>query len=264
MDWPASVGSKLDRAYEHLALLPVETGRYFESHPYRAPLDEHYEEARFVLRVVLPVPLRVSILIGDVVHNARSALDHLANALILAHDALPTTKTGFPIFDLEGKFNAKEKAFPEGKGFSMLPGVPDMALAIACDVQPYHMGQDAERHPLWVLYKLSNSDKHRQLSLVAGAAQGAYIHLVEPNDGPIAMYGDMTAGVIYDGDEMARFPTTRDDILSRQLDKKVQLTGFVSLDERPVWRGEPLEEALLRVLGFIGESIIPRFRPFFT
>jgi hypothetical protein len=261
MIWPASVDLKLKRAHEHVTALGAETARYFIGHPYGFPLDEHYEDARFILKVVTPPPDWISVLIGDVLHNARGALDHLVYNLAFANSSTPHPKSGFPIYNCERGY--------EGGGVRIISGVHPDAAEIIRSLQPYQMGklpvmEDPHRHPLSVLYHLSNADKHRHLSPTVGSAKRVQVWLSEPDAGPIAMFGEMAAGMIYDGNEVARFPTTRDEVLRRQLEPEIQLTPFVALDEGDIWRSEPVEQVLLRTLEFIGGHVLPRFRPFFV
>jgi hypothetical protein len=255
MDWPASIGHKLDRAHVQLAAVGAEIALYIKGNPYRTTLDEHHHDARVIFQVIRPPPPGISILIGEVVHNARCALDHLVYALALANNRVPDPKSGFPIFETEKGFN--------GRGIDIIRPLDPRAIEIIRELQPYHMGQDAQRHPLWVLYHLSNIDKHRHLGAVIGSIRGPWVQLMEPDDGPIAMFPDMAAGVFYDGDEIARFPATRHEVVRRQLELEGQLTAFVALDEGTIWRGEPVEQVLLRTLGFIRDRVLPRFRPFF-
>jgi len=104
---------KLDRAYEHSKALEDEATGWIKAKPYGI-VDEpdpettpdwvsaRHHHRRFRVTRVDPVPDRFSILIGDCVHNLRSALDHLALALARRHTPSMTADeirgSEFPIF----------------------------------------------------------------------------------------------------------------------------------------------------------------------
>jgi hypothetical protein len=122
---------------------------------------EHF----FVIREVRRPDPFLGILIGDALHNLRSALDHLAFQLV-AFPAVPggpkadEDKRAFPICS-HSKFwpAAKEKI----RGAS--PGVE----AIVERLQPYNGGQTL----LWSLHELNNWDKHRLLHLAGNHLYGS-------------------------------------------------------------------------------------------
>lgn len=63
--------------------------------------DQVYDSAKseivFTGRVLHPPPLRLGVIVGDLVHNVRSALDHLVWQLVLANAQQPTRATQFPV-----------------------------------------------------------------------------------------------------------------------------------------------------------------------
>lgn len=120
-----------------------------------------------------------SLVIGDIVQNIRSSLDHMAYALATAYtNPFPqefARKSQFPIFGDE-----TEKGVP-GHGSSMFRdnALPTMikcidprAQTFIEGVQPYQMGANFRDHPLWKLSHLVNTDKHRILHLSAAYAAG--------------------------------------------------------------------------------------------
>ena len=61
-----------------------------------AESDPNTGDQVFKFRVRAPIPVDLSLVIGDAVHNLRSALDHLAWQLVLANGQTPTTQTAYP------------------------------------------------------------------------------------------------------------------------------------------------------------------------
>jgi hypothetical protein len=117
-------------------------------------------------------------IIGDVVHNLRSALDHLVWQLTLANGNTPPPnpvprdscwrKIGFPIWlkpypaDHRGNLIPWASARKEPKS---LWGVRPSLRADFEALQPFKHGQNAAKEPLAILDELWNIDKHRHLHL---------------------------------------------------------------------------------------------------
>jgi len=110
-------------------------------------------------QVIRKPPSHLSVIIGDCLHNLRSALDNLAFELALAYTQGPLAKkieeaSAFPIQHVQTK---KSKDRFE----SMTEGIHPKAKQVIADVQPYIQGEKFASHPLWQLNELSKRDKHR-------------------------------------------------------------------------------------------------------
>jgi hypothetical protein len=152
--------AKLDWAVQKLEALDLESKRWLESQPLRV-VDEFDEEAGcHILRLhktTVPADhLRMGLMVGDVVHNARSALDQAAWLLACRTNPVqelwePTTgwKISFPITREPGRF----------KTHRVLPFLHEDAIAVLEKLQPYQGGNipDCLGH----LDLLWNIDKHR-------------------------------------------------------------------------------------------------------
>lgn len=123
------------------------------------------------------------LIIGDAVHNLRSALDHIAFDLTVAYqeDTNPgqpisrdlIRSSEFPVIptvnERTGMTGDAEHRFDSAAG-SKLAGVhPDARAAIKA-AQPYHRGAQSETHELWLVHDLDRVDKHRELIVTAAAA----------------------------------------------------------------------------------------------
>lgn len=91
---------------------------------------------------------------GDVLHNLRTALDHLAWQLVLANRNVPTRHTGFPIAESPSKLVSIFRKKVAGMR-------PEAKKAIK-DLRPYNGGND----PLWRIHYLDIVDKHKELLIV--------------------------------------------------------------------------------------------------
>src|ERR1700687_47569 len=91
---------KIERAKEHIRNLEAEINAFWTPDRYAiAPeVDHRTGDEVFKIHGNLEVPARWGCIVGEVVHNLRSALDHLAWQLVLANGGTPNRATEFPIF----------------------------------------------------------------------------------------------------------------------------------------------------------------------
>ncbi len=113
-----------------------------------------------------PLFTRVGLLVGDVVHNIRSALDHLVYQLALINaggNVARPDRTQFPIRDSRSRFD-------QAAATDLAEVAPNHRDVIE-GFQPYHPMEENIAvgpyfHPLAMLRDLSNTDKHRILTPV--------------------------------------------------------------------------------------------------
>jgi hypothetical protein len=153
------VGEKLDRAEVHRETLKGMLRTYLDDNMtgWRAKLD-HSGQWDFSGGGKQNSDLAWSVVVGDIVHNLRSALEHLAGALLEGNHKAPTDDTTFPV--MERRLTTKRagvKALPNIKP----GGIQDPARVILDGVQPYTYGDDFALHELWLLHKMWNYDKHK-------------------------------------------------------------------------------------------------------
>lgn len=140
-------------------------------------LGKEYDAKRHRVNVFIesiePLPVEWGLLIGDVAHNYRSCLDHVAWALVERGRTPPRALTEeqkgkiyFPVIPSRTWFN-KSLA-------RLLPGVRRADIAVVRRYQPYHERESRRpRHALAVLHSLSNDDKHRSVQPAQAAPQAA-------------------------------------------------------------------------------------------
>lgn len=162
--------AKLRRADLHLTELTDKIGEYVKADHSRLSGNYDADAFTYELRVeAAEAPNHVlwSVIVGDIVHNLRSALDHLVWQLVLLANARsPGPQHEFPIALDEQVYRRKG-----GMRDRMLAGVAETHRAIIDRVQPFVLGDDAENHSLAHLKRLSNTDKHRVLPLVMFTTQ---------------------------------------------------------------------------------------------
>jgi hypothetical protein len=163
-DWPAELREareKVRRGVEHLSSFKGAHAAFLETQPYRVAVAFEHECGCHVARIqiVEQPPLRLSTIIGDVVHNFRSALDFIAWQLALRHSRNLANKhrssISFPLTTRPGCFETHKAV----QFFS------PTAQAVLKGLQPRSdLGPDDKRFFLRPLSVLSNADKHRALT----------------------------------------------------------------------------------------------------
>lgn len=239
--------AKIDRAKFHF--------KQFESH-LRAFEKDLYgliatkDDPQTGERVVYAMHPRVlflgfSIVVGDVIHQARSSLDHLIYGMIVANRAKPERRSAFPVFWEADKYKIN--------GRPMLEGLSPAAIAIVEGLQP--IKPDYTTDPLYILNELWNRDKHRLLSMTnirLNAFKEGYRDMARTFylESPIL---NLTVAATEDGAEIGRFrPPLK---LTPEVDviQQADITGPLFEDAGPATGQDPLK--LLSLLIETVESI---------
>jgi hypothetical protein len=118
-------------------------------------------------------PVRLSVLAGEVVYQARSALEHLVWALVKANHKKPGKDNTFPIrrTPIGTKGLSDQQAFIAATKRKELAGVPIAAIRLIEKLQPYNSG-DRPDYVLTVLHQMARDDRHRSppSSFVSGTS----------------------------------------------------------------------------------------------
>lgn len=146
----------------------------------------------------LPDEMRGAMLLGDMIHNFRAALDHQMWAITsnTAKAGRNARRVQFPIHTTTKGWTKWRNEW--GKHYG------EKVLAVLAEAQPCHL--DAERyrnHPLGLLQSLSNTDKHRALNVTAHIAHDGYPFRVAPEP-PGGVRVTTHAGPIEPGTVIAR------------------------------------------------------------
>jgi hypothetical protein len=147
---------KIERAKKHLLEFEAEKDFFLSTKPYgvAARFKPEQKLTEYVVGTVPEIPDSLSVIVGDVVHNLRSSLDHLASELV--RDA-GGSDAGiyYPICE---NFQRYQSESP-GKTRGMRPEAKEAIDS----TKPYGGGNEA----LWGLHQLSITDKHKLLVPVA-------------------------------------------------------------------------------------------------
>jgi len=161
---------KLNRAETHLKAIREAVQRYGGADFCELVTKPDYKRrptARF--HNVAPLDPEIPLLIGDCVHNLRSALDHLAFQLAIGHSGSLTEQqarnVSFPIFDNGPNFRGAKR---RGRGAAhKMAGMSRSARAAIERLQPYHRRKHPELRALWMLDEMWQVDKHRLIHVTA-------------------------------------------------------------------------------------------------
>ncbi len=154
--------AKLQRAEESIHSLDQEITAFYDCDPQPYKIVGQHQngglEYTFVAFGDPKVPLRFSVLAGEIIHHLRSSLDHLIYALIVKNGGTPYTNNQFPICLTTKKF---ENACKRG----LINGVSESAKQLIMNVQPY-TSPTPDDTVLHVINYYDIVDKHRLLVVV--------------------------------------------------------------------------------------------------
>lgn len=182
----SGIVAKVDRAGEHVDALYAEIRHWAEGRPYtllsepEGPSQQHRIYLHF--RDVPPNTQHWGLLLGDAVHNLRSALDHLVYALAVRESGqdppLAARHLGFPITTAAEEWRGQKHT--KTRGLS-----PEMR-ALVKSVQPFSsVGGDPDADLLAILSRLDIADKHRTAVPVAVLPHGFQGYVRTITEGPV-------------------------------------------------------------------------------
>jgi len=247
----------LGHARSHLATLEAEISQYLASGACSISRTRNIDELRqgsewvFTLEVRAPVPEELSALIGDALHDMRSALDYLVWGLAVREGGDPplhAREVGFPIrTDRADFFNATNRQIGE---------LPAAARAAIEELQPFH----GPPHDLlrW-LNELSNVDKHRTLHLAAAAVSSARFYPAGI-PGPVTLE-DFYSGPVPNSAVVARLRATGPDAVSADL-KVGALLDVVVVFADDTGANADVNYLLGRIWRHIDSVVVPRLESF--
>lgn len=241
---------KVEQAKKHLCDLEVARNRFIDSKPYRIGRESDPQTGYNIYHVfdIQPPPVEIGLIAGDVIHNLRSALDHLTYQLVLINGAVPTKQTAFPVFDdaMKYKTGLAEK----------VKGMAQSAIDAIDATESYQGGKGAG---LWVLHYLDIADKHHALLTPLINVTGASFTIPGFWERGYRGVGGVSfpkfGKPLKDGDVIATRETEMDNDMNLSLD--------VAFTEPEVIEGKPVIETLQRLVDLV-DNLILNFKPFLT
>jgi len=239
-----SVRAKIGRADTHLDNIKAALSVALDSSTNaEAPLalEQEYEGQHLIIKLKgsqKPTPA-LPLLIGDCIHNLRSALDHLVYQLALQNGAAmkAAEQTFFPIYLTEAKFNERVKSLVK-------PHISSTALTEIVKCQPYCAYDVPEEADIWILSQLDIIDKHRLLVVAdQKVAVTKFTVIVPTGERFHQVMTELKWKPMKDGTELLRFDLSKP--VPSQVDVHVQLMTTVQIDKTGLaCDGIVLEDAL--------------------
>jgi hypothetical protein len=238
---------KIIRAKEQLDYFYREADLFLTSHPLPYEIITqtdfkklHYTRYKVRIKINRHPPRSWGVVVGEIAHDLRSALDNLVWQLALLTTDSPSRSTEFPIFNSIKDFN-DPKFNVNGK----LRHIPVNARTVIESFQPYNSGNRPPVEYLWWLHEINRVDKHREIipcysHPIFKVSNRSYIYrLVKSLSDDDIVYVDIpnNAGKLQIGIEIAFKITTFDYLF-------------------PANR-------LSTIYKFVSEEVIPRFEVFF-
>jgi len=264
------VDLKLKRAKENFSTLADEISAFLTDPESYGVVAEEYTRRHWRFRVtdVRRPPPDWGILIGECVHQYRSALDHLAFQLLIANTrgrvpAKLVKRSEFPIFNSGPRFRGRlnRKGEPSaGSGRAKIQGLSPEAAAIIEALQPYHRRKNPGSRVLWQLQELANVDKHRLLHVTYSAFEGSDFAFETGNVAQL-LWGGFNAGPLKRNAVVAEWKVTPiDPRYGTKVDVKgeflTDITFGKSSAARAV-RGASVVKTLHDIGAFIASDVVP-------
>lgn len=242
---------KLRRTREHTKAFDEAVQWWLESEPYRIAeeVDVETDTKQFVVIAERQPPVRLSLLLGDMIQNLRSTLDYLVGDLA-RHNAgghlMPRIEADlmFPITTSREKF--KDAVRRQAR----LGCVAARPAALIQRLQPYRHGQDPATHPLWVLHQLSNIDKHRHLALLMSVVTG-----MAAQDIRIESVNSFTFGMLGPFKDRAVLAEYSPANANVHMDLG-QVAVDVALGDGLPWAGRDVRGAFRELFGFVAAGVL--------
>jgi hypothetical protein len=215
---------KVSRALEQFNSLEAEVGPWIAGQPHQFRVDFKAETQRWTNSVENfgeEPPLRFAVIIGEIVHDLRSALDHLIWQLVAANPngKGPSSRNQFPIYTDKAPVKRKHWATRKDRWNAMVCDVAPAERGTIKALQPYRRAHRVLYCSLAVLRDLSDTDKH---NLLIATTAGMVPDLNSP---PIVSFDPLPMGarfvdVVYNApDNMVwPLPPGRTELLSFRID----------------------------------------------
>jgi hypothetical protein len=275
------VRAKIERAKDHTRDIEGALHAFRNTDPYgfRTEDDPQTGDKIYRIHIRSDTPLGFSLIVGDAIHNLRSALDHLAWQLVEVNGKTPSKGTYFPISETLTKYKSSKGA--------KIQGMSAGAKNLLDSIKPYQGGND----DLWILNELDNFDKHRLLfvtafglnevmptfkldprlkpelssvrAVVKSLESGSPIMIMRHGslsqeyvvNGPLGIQRDGTIPILQDGAEVARLKAPINE------DSYFDLSFEIAFRQPPIVQSKPVLP-LLHQMTHLVNGIVSQFVPF--
>jgi hypothetical protein len=232
---------KIGRANQHINDLYLQSREFAKTGPYSVFVEADPETGDSVLRISMdqPAPEGVLLIVGDALHNLRSALDFAMSDIEFETTGIRDPHTTFPMRNTR---NELVTAVNGGLKKKAPKAVIDHIVKV---VQPYKGGN---ADPLWSLHALDIEDKHR---LLIAKNDVTYIRNIHCKDGRGQYFVIPEWAIIYPRSTRYRCVGRKDVQVAN---KGRASFGIVFGDGMPLY-GKPILPALTNLSNFVSETV---------
>lgn len=240
---------KIERAKRHLRELAAEVQAFNAGSPYELFTEDNQDTGQRHVKVRFKtcIPAEWSAIIGDIIHNARSALDLLMVEVVKFCDPgrASYNHVHFVIRESKEEF---QKALPKN-----IRGASLEARQIVEELQPYKGGDEA----FYRLHQFDIMDKHKAMIPVGAAHRNVTIDMAEGlrqafpdkvENLPPALVALRPANRQFPLRDGATVFTTG---INDPLHDDIQVTVEIAFGEGQILDGEPLDPALAQICRFV-------------
>lgn len=249
--------AKIVRALQHLQGLSTEVSAFFESADHEVVADFKAEAGYLVVKALSrSQPYSAwSLPIGEILYQFRSALDHLACKLTEDNGGAVDKYVEFPIFLKADNFRRNGVLTPAIQ--ARIGGMSPSHQTAIEEEQPFQGKYGVpEDDPLWVLYGLSNFDRHRDLHLASTTIREGREEF-DPSWFAERYFTQIVAnyGKPFEGEtEVARYrinPAAHEVVPQVAVQVKANVAFSIAFDEKGPGAGRPV----INTLGGIGDRV---------
>jgi hypothetical protein len=147
---------KIERAEQHIEELNRILTTFIKTDFCRFHVDKQQNTGHNLIKfeIIKPFPCEIPLVIGDAIHNLRSALDLMACEIVSMAGGRPSRYTNFPFRETKQELEAAING-----GEIKIAG-PDIVTVLLDNIKPYNNGGN---NTLCALHSLDVIDKHRLL-----------------------------------------------------------------------------------------------------
>jgi len=216
---------KVKRANEHIAHLEAVLNSLVPTDFYRRDVRRDTDSGNYILeiRCIADPPDTIALIIGDAVHNLRSALDHVMWELVSRSGITPEQNLYFPIRKTQEKFKEAIKD-------PQIQAIGADILDLICNViKPYPTGNDL----LCALAQLDITDKHKLLIPVFSSALFSEDENLDPANSPL--FGmQIPKGFVWSMDTHSSEPS--------EVNNKIKMKLDITFGKMQPFDDEPFED----------------------
>jgi hypothetical protein len=174
--------AKIERAKEQVGHLEGEITTLLNSGAYTIVGDNQFDRQSYAFKLLgPPVPLRIAVITGEIIHHLASCFDHIVWALAKKNGLADIKRSNFPVCQTPVKF---KEAVRKGA----LKGISASEHPLIEALQPYR-SSDPSNSILQIVHDLDITDKHKLLVVVTHTLVMGNMLVITKNDNSDPAFG---------------------------------------------------------------------------